>query len=299
MWVIFNFIILIMEKQPTIENFEKPKVKIELHFFRHDEKESDKTKSDTEIRLTESGRKHAKSLSDSETSMSQSVAFGSPRKRTQETSGLQMAGFQEEITGEESLEELKDKLNKNLGYGSKVNADRRLDFVLPSEGQYLEEGVKAFKEGKLLEWLVNESDKRYEELEVEEGYFSYSNQARQIARVVEKYIKTLPRWKQLVEDPEKDYEPELERFLGTHQTVGECFLAKVIEITKGVEERDKFVGVLNGGGFDYSEGFEVNVQESDNPEPQIHIRYKKESEDLEKSFEFDEIIGKEVIDQIL
>lgn len=288
-----------MEKIPTLENIEQPKAKIELHFFRHDEKESDKSKSDTEIRLTESGREHAKSLSSSETNISQSVAFGSLRKRTQETAGLRMSGSHEEITGEETLEELKDKLNKNLGYGSKINSDKRLDFILPKEGQYLDEGVKAFKEGKLLKWLVDKSDKRYKELDVADGYFSYSNQARQIAKVVEKYIKTLPRWKQLVEESDNDYEPELERFLGTHQTVGESFLAMVIEKTKGVEERNKFVEALDGGGFDYSEGFQIDIEDIGNTEPQIHIRFKKESDINGKSFEFDSVIGKEIIDNIL
>jgi|AntRauTorckE6833_2_1112554.scaffolds.fasta_scaffold03066_3 broad specificity phosphatase PhoE len=288
-----------MEKQPTIENFEQPKAKIELHFFRHDEKESDKTKSDFEIRLTESGRKHAKSLSDSETNISQSVAFGSPRKRTQETAGLQMAGFQEEITGEESLEELKKKLNKDLDYGSKLNTDKRLDFILPTEGQYLEEGLRAFREGKLLEWLVEKSDQRLKDLGAEDDYFSYSNQAKQIAQIIEKYVKILPRWKQLVEDDSKDYEPEMERFMGTHQSVSECFLAKVIELTKGTEDRDKFVDILSGQGFDFGEGFEIDIEESEDEEPQIYIRYKKESEDSGKSFEFNEIVTKNIINQIV
>lgn len=287
-----------MEEPPIIENLEAPKAKIELHFFRHDEKESDKLKSDIEIRLTEDGKNHAISLSDRDTNLSQSVAFGSPRKRTQETASLRMAGFHDEITGSETLEELKEKLNNDLKYGSKLNVDQKLDFNLPESGEYLEEGLATFKEGKLLKWLVDKSDKRFEELNVEEGYFSYSNQAKQIAQIIEKYLNILPRWKQLVEDKDKKYEPEMERFMGTHQTVGECFLAKVIELTKGIEERDIFVEVLDGGGFDFSEGFEVDIVESDNG-PQVHVKYRKVSEDSNHSFEFDENIPLEVLETII
>jgi broad specificity phosphatase PhoE len=287
------------ESAPTIESQEALKAKIELHFFRHDEKESDKTKSDTEVRLTEEGRLHAASLSNPDTNLNQSVAFGSPRKRTQETAGLVMSGHQDPITGTENLEELKSKLNADLGYGSKVNVDSRLDFFLNESGPYLEEGLKAFKEGYFLKWLVEESDQKFKEQNIKEGYFSYSNQARQIAQIIEKYLKVLPRWKELVNDRTKSYEPELERFLGTHQTVSECFLAKVIELTQGVEERDKFVKALDNVGFDYAEGFEVDVEESDSGEPTLRIRFKKESEDPEKAFIFDQTISADMLKQIL
>ena len=39
--------------------------------------------------------------------ISQSMAFGGPKERSQETAGLMMAGLKDEITGMESLEELK------------------------------------------------------------------------------------------------------------------------------------------------------------------------------------------------
>jgi hypothetical protein len=288
-----------MEQQPNIENFEKSKAKIVLHFFRHDEKESDKSKTDEEIRLTSAGREHAISLSNPETNLEQSLAFGSPRKRTQETAGLVMAGHQDDITGEETLEELKEKLNKDLGYGSKLHTDSRLDFKLNESGEYLEEGLLAFKEGRFLKWLVEESDEKFIQYGMEKDYFSYSNQARQIALVIEKYLGILPRWSELVSDPSKKYEPELERFLGTHQSISECFLAKVIELTRGEEERDRFVKALGNQGFNYAEGFEVDIEESQNGEPEIHIKYKKESESPEETYEIDEVLSSETLSTIL
>jgi broad specificity phosphatase PhoE len=286
------------ESAPVLESQEKLKAKIELHFFRHGEKESDKTKSDQEVRLTEDGRKYAASLSDTDTNLAQSVAFGSSRKRTQETAGLVMSGANDEITGTETLEELKAKLNAGLGYGSKITSDKDLDFYLPESGQYYDDFVQAFKEGRILKWLVEESDAKMEEYSVEEGNSSYKNQARQIARIVEKYLKVLPRWKELVNDETKGYEPALERFLGTHQSVSESFLAKVIELTHGVEERDRFVQSLGNAGFDYAEGYEIDIEESDSGEPTLRIRFKKESEDPEKTFNFDQTLSADILKQI-
>ena len=63
--------------------------------------------------------------------LNQAVAFGSPRKRAQQTSAYAMAGKSlDTITGSESLEELKEKIDKDLKVGSKIGSDPRLDFYL-------------------------------------------------------------------------------------------------------------------------------------------------------------------------
>ena len=70
------------KEQINFENKEKVKdytSKIELFFMRHDEKEDDETKSDEEIRLTKTGRIHAKGKAERD-DMSQSMAFGTPEK---------------------------------------------------------------------------------------------------------------------------------------------------------------------------------------------------------------------------
>lgn len=286
----------------SVESLDKLKAKIVLDFFRHDEKESDKTKSDEEIRLTPKGKEHVVSLSDENTDVSQAMAFGSPRKRTQETAGLMMAGGQDEITGEETAEELKEKLNADLKYGSKLRVDPRLNFVLPEGGEYVDEAMKVFKEGKLLKWLVEESDEKYKKSGLEGNYMSYKNQSKQVAEILAKYVNILPRWKSLVEDKtgkKTDYKPVMERFLGTHQTVSECFLAKVLELTKGVEERDRFVAALGGGGFGYSEGYKIEIEEGDNGEPKIHIKYDREGDTPEKTFSFDDYIDTDTLEKIL
>jgi len=92
------------------ENIEKITSKIDLRFFRHGEKEpSVSGKPDEEIQLTEKGRGQAIKKTEDE-DISQSLAFGSSRKRAQQTAGLVMAGKLDEITGNESLDELKQKI---------------------------------------------------------------------------------------------------------------------------------------------------------------------------------------------
>jgi len=93
--------------------------RIVLKFFRHGQKESTKEIADNDILLTEQGRATAMSKAEVD-SIEQSVAFGSPRIRTQETAILKMAGKSEDITGNESLDELKEKINDERKYGSKI-----------------------------------------------------------------------------------------------------------------------------------------------------------------------------------
>jgi len=71
-----------MEISPKIKGLEEKEYssKIELHFFRHGEKEKGEGISDEEIRLTPAGRIKAMAKIRPLT-ISQAVAFGSPRKR--------------------------------------------------------------------------------------------------------------------------------------------------------------------------------------------------------------------------
>lgn len=280
-----------LEKAPEQkETKEKFSSQIRLRFFRHSEKEAKKEgQTDEEIRLSAEGKKLSARKADIE-NISQAVAFGSPRKRTQETAGLVMAGKQDEITGEESLEELKAIM------GSKIATDKRLDFTLDSKSEYGKKVHEAFGQKQLLKFLVEKSDQLAKELEVEDQT-TYSGSARDIAQIIEKYIKIAPHWDELVRNREKEYSPTLERLMGSHQSVPDCFLAKVIEKTKGVSERDKFVQALGNAGFDYVEGYEVNITTEDEKEPGVHIGYKKEKNG-EVIFEFDEDISPALISDI-
>ena len=156
----------------------EPTSKIILHFMRHSDKEKNADKSDAEQALTPKGRKMAKEKA-LKTNLKQAVAFGSPRQRTQETAGLVMAGSEDEITGNETFEELKDKLDAGLKVGKKIGADERLNFGEDASTEYYKVMLDHFKKGNLLDFLVNESDelaKKYDDKKT----FTYSRSAKEI-----------------------------------------------------------------------------------------------------------------------
>lgn len=290
-------------KQEFIKNIEQEKEytsRIKLSFFRHGKKENDKSKPDYQIRLTESGRKDSVEKSDT-LNIKQSVAFGSQRKRTQETAALRMAGNQEEITGEETLEELKRKLDSEFhGVGSKIGVDRRLNFHIDTESDFGKTSLENCKDDHYLKFLVENSDKMAKETGDKKS-FTYSQGASNVAKIIEKYLKISDRWDNLVKDSQKNYDNTLERYFGTHLSVGECFLARVIEETEGKERRDEFIQALNNQGFDYNEGFDLEILKQNEARPIVHIFFRKELDDKKgerKTFVFDTNLGLDLIKKI-
>ncbi len=278
------------------ERYENASSVIELNFFRHGDKESDKSKSDLEIELTKAGGKEAAAKSKTK-SIEQSLALGSARNRAQQTAGLVMAGRSERITGEESLAELKIKLDQELKVGSKIGIDKRLDFIMDMNRPYDQELMVAFKKGEFLPFLFNDSDQLAKAEDLKEG-MTYSGTASEIAKIVAKYLKIAPRWDQLVADDKKKYSKIMERYLGSHQGVVETFLAKVIEKTKGVEERNNFQAVLNNQGFGFVEGYQVQIINKAGEKPKVYISYKKEK-DGQTVYQFNQEIESRILEQII
>ena len=282
-----------------MEKGEMPK--IHLSIARHDKQVKTEGVPDEELELTSEGRAHAVAQAELE-DISQAVAFGSPRARAQQTAGLAMAGASGGITGDETLAELREKLDHGFpnGKGSKLVIDPRLNFVIDEKTEYGKQATKAFGDGNYLNFLVEQSDELAKQAGDKETT-TYSRQAANVASIVEKYMKVAPRWNQLVTDPEsrqdqsQEYTNTLERYLRTHGGVGESFLAKVLEHMKGPEERDRFIHNVGGAGFKHSEGFDVNISLSESGEPLVHVRYEKQGETPEESFIFDEDVSAEVI----
>jgi len=283
------------EHEAPIEQQENRQSRIVLHFLRHGAKEqAQEGQSDETVQLTPEGRRQASDKSTLE-DISQSVAFGSPRERAQQTAGLAMAGKQEGITGEETLPELKEKLDQELKLGSKLGVDARLNFTTDKKTEFGQMTDQAVKDGTLLKLIVGESDE-WAKKPGNEGNIFYSENAAKVASIIEKYIGISPRWDQLVQQEPK-YKETLERFMGTHQTVGESFLAKVIELTKGIEERGRFVAALDSSGFGFTEGFDVEIVHTDG-QPEINVKYKKER-DGKIIYELNEIIPADTLTEII
>jgi len=278
--------------------------RIVLSFLRHGEKEKapppgEEAAGDTAVRLTPAGRKGALKAGAAfrlpEESMAQAVAKGSPRLRAQETAGLVMAGAKKAITGDESLEELREKIDGDRKYGSKIGTDPRLDFSAGS-GEFGKQMMAAFKAGRLMEWLVNESDDVARKTHEKEGS-SYSRSARNVAEIVDGYYRAAKRFDQLVTD--KDYEDTMQRFMGSHQSVTECFLAKAIEMVDGKGERDAFIEAINKAGFGFVEGFQMEIKTFQGGDRRMLIHFQKKDADGKILYEFTGGFGPEQIKEII
>lgn len=266
------------------------KTKVVLDFFRHDEKDPNKTepkKPDEEVELTPDGRQNAKvhgKLDD----ITFAIATATDRVRAQQTARYHMAGAMENVTGDETPAELAELINEGMGYGSKTRVDNRLNFVLDEHTPLGEKLFEAFSQKRYLKFLVEESDGLAIELNDIESS-TYSRQASNVASIVLKYIEVAKNFNKLYESAEASDRKtnELQRFFGSHQGVTESFLAKLIEKKKGVNERDEFVKILGNQGFDFSEGFQIDIfNKEDNVEPVIEVQYRKEKDG--EVFEFNE-----------
>ncbi len=284
-----------IEQKEGKENIERES-RIVLHFLRHGKK--GKGEDDYKVELTPEGRMEAKTKAGN-TNLKQAMAMGSPRARALQSAALVMSGTEDTITGSETSDELKVKLNSGRDFGTKVFVDSRLDFTVDPEAPL---GVKVEEEygvKKLFRFVVNESDNFAKG--VNERTSTYSSMASDVAEIVQKYLGVSKRWHELVNDKGKNYEESMERFLGSHQTVTESFLAKVIEKTKGIEERDKLVEALNNGqGFDFLEGFDVEIVQRELTDiPVIRVRYSKVGKDSQDIFSFNEVVSSEVLEEII
>jgi hypothetical protein len=269
--------------QSKIESQELKPAKIALHFFRHSIKESNDVTlpNDEMVKLSQAGKELAIEKSFDDVNIDQAVAFGSPRIRTQETAMLMMTGQENEIDGTETIEELKEKLNKDLKVGSKIGVDERLNFADSNDTPVGRALNDAYARGEYVKFMVQESDKLAKEVNDESGV-NYSAKAAQIAQIIQKYIGIVPQWQKLVSDESKDYTDTLERYMGTHAGVQEAFLAKLLEVTQGVEVRDEFVAKYPNS-FDYIQGFEVDITKDSDKDPVLQISINIEGETITKN----------------
>ena len=282
-----------MEQQPSFESKESQRNGvIKLHFFRHSIKAKDDSVEDNDLPLSKEGRDLAKSMADTNTNIDQSIAYGSPRVRTQETSMLKMVGDSIGDLDDVDVVEMRERLDEGRTFGSKLGIDDDLDFKDSEVSKEISDELgNAYNEGTYVQYIVEKSDQRLQETgqEDKEGY---TKKAAKIASIIERYTRSLSRWDQLVNE-KTDYKPELERFFGTHQGIPESFLAKVIEKTKGIEERGVFLETMKKGGFDFVEGFDITIDSSKHDNIRIVIDFVGKD-----GYEFHEEISEEDLHNI-
>jgi broad specificity phosphatase PhoE len=246
---------------------------IRLDFFRHSIKEKSNPfhSGDASVPLSPEGRTLAQDRAFEDANINQAVAFGSPRIRTQETAAIRMSG---ENAG---IDELRETLDGNLNYGSKIGTDANLDFTDDESSPVGEELLKAYEAGTYTEAVIRDSDRLAAETGDATGA-NYSHKASQIAKIIQKYVQTSGRWNDLVNDPSKSYTPQLERYLSSHQSMLESFLAKALELSGQTEAFEQFIAE-NRQGFDFLGGFRVEIEQAGSAEPSIILTYKLHEEE--------------------
>lgn len=297
------------EKSP--EGEKQIETKVILEFMRHGKREYgldaegklDVIKdANLDLRLKPEGRQQAYNRGKELNPQAEvAVGLGSERVRSQETAYQAMLA-NEDISPDDTLEEVEEKISKQLKVGKKMIVDNRLNFV--DSGPIAPEGKKAYVEKRYMDWVINDSDRSaMEKNDIEST--TYTRMAGNVSELVLRYTKVGDNFNRIASKTDKyeKYGNQLERYLGTHQGVTESFVAKVLEKIGGVEKRDEFVKSI-GGGFGETQGIHLEIINSGN-EQEIKIDYeingKKESVKIDRSIlrdiieerkEFEEVIAK-------
>jgi len=237
--------------------------RVALHFRRHGKKEKTLTgQSDREVPLTMEGRQQAVAVGkELNPNSKMSLARGSFRLRAQEVAGRAMLANEESITPEMSMDEISKQIENELKFGKKIVPDPNLDFYEKKHSQLQEQTEKAYGERRTSEFMVHESDQTALETGDLESS-TYTRLAGQVAELVKKYAEIGSNFQGIVErNPEKyqEFHNQLERYFGTHNTVSDSFVARVIEKQQGVAAREEFLRILGPMGFNEAEGFGIEI----------------------------------------
>lgn len=282
-----------MEQEPK----EKIQTKVILELMRHSKKETDPSKTDEEILLTGEGRALATERGrELQPQPEVSMAYGSPKKRTQETAARAM--LVESIDDPDAdLEAIEEMVRDHLKYGEKIREDERLSFDL--SGPMGQEMLTAFKAGEYLPYLIRKSDQRAIETK-DTVSTTYLRQAENVAELVKRYAQVGNNFQKLAERTDKyeQFGNQLERYMGTHQGVAECFVAKVLEKIQGNAERDAFIESI-GTGFGETRGIHIEIVNTGDEQKIVMMYPVKNKEGIEEqqSVEFSAKLLDEIIEE--
>lgn len=241
------------------ESEKLPTTEVRLEIFRHSKKENDPNLPNSELLLTSKGRELAnKKGLEFSPDMKVAVAGASPMDRAAETAMLVMGANEDNIGVDDSLSEMDKKISAELKVGKKIYRDERLSFNL--DGPIHDEGMAAFKSGRYMEWLANDSDKQAI-LKKDEISTTYLRQAGGIAELIKRYEQIGNNFNRLAANKlseKNDFPDHLERYLATHQAVAECFIAESLAEEIGETAKERFIGSL-GNGWEETEGISLRI----------------------------------------
>jgi hypothetical protein len=204
----------------------------------------------------------------------------------------------DEILDYSDFSALKGMIDKKHGLPkpiSKSYIDTRLGFDYP-DSEVKKRAYAAAGENKFLKWAVEDSNK-LEGTATVKGNSSYDSTSANVAGLVLKYVKVSNNFDRLVEAGNVDTH-DIHRILGSHNGVVDVFLAKLIELMKGVAERDKFVSASEGSGFGFLEGFRMEIVHDNTGALSIKVDYDKQNSKDETVFSFHEQVPLEILERI-
>ncbi|MFA5107003.1 MAG: histidine phosphatase family protein [Patescibacteria group bacterium] len=238
------------EQEPSVEST------VALRFMRHAEKEKLDIPDD-DIPLTVPGRMNAwRKGTRTHAKPEVSVAVGSPKKRTRETSAHVMLGSR--VAPHADLEEMEREIARFLKVGKKVMTDERLN--LGAVGPVGIETNKSYDENAYFRYLAEKSDLRAEELhDLESG--TLKRYAGNVAELIQHYLEISDAFHGVVENDSekyKKYSNRLERYLGTHVGIQESFIVKVLEKLSEDTRRRVFIEAYPNG-FAELQGMNIDI----------------------------------------
>ncbi len=253
-------------EQHEVEIIRKPSIRLEI--FRHDQPApAAEGQTDEQRQLTPQVREHAQQVGQGKNpNSSMGLAYGSPRDRAQETAYRQLLANEVFVNAESSFDDIKNEVDKSLAYGKKMIVSEGLNYQVANNPEFGKAWSAAYNKGEVIPFLFEESDRVALENNDLKDY-SYSRSAANVARIVKKYVGIEPVWQNVYEKNKEKYQDntEMQRFVGTHQTIGETFLLKVIEKNEGRGAAGEFINDLpNKNGFDLSQGISVNISNTEN-----------------------------------
>jgi len=270
---------------------KKLETRIVLEIMRHAKQEK-KGKWDKKKRLTEEGRSQSmKKGKEVGPNARASLAIASPRERAQETAYRVMLANEGINPETKTMEDIESLISSELKVGKKMKVDGHLDSINDGPiGRFYNE---ADNKGKFFQWAVNESDNQAIEFG-DQKTLTYKRAAGNIAGIVSRYLEVGSNFNRILskKDEHKKVSNQMERYIATHQGVGELFLAKILELTGNTEKRDEYLKSL-GEGFGHTEGLKIEILNKGS-EQSIYMTYRNVEGEEEKIE-----IKKELLEEII
>lgn len=273
------------------ESESRVHLRVVLEFMRHGKKEKTADgQTDEDVRLIPSARTAAREKGlGLAPQLEVSAVVASPRKRAQESATHVMLSGQPDTTGM-SMEEIEAEIAKQLKYGKKIIPDSRLDFFT-DKGGLLD---KAYAEGWVTKFMVENSD-QVAIADDDPQMTSITRVAGNVADLILRYVEMGGNFNRLVGRNPKKYEPlksQMERYLGTHATINESFLLRLVEKLQGVDRRNEVMAKI-GPMFKELQGFRVEIENTGPAQQEIHIKVKLGDEDI------DLVVPKVVLEELV